>query len=259
MGTDDGNLWMTRDNGRTWTAVNKGLPQGRWISSIETSPHYAGTVFVTLTGYRNDDFKAHVFKSTDYGKTWTSVAGNLPAEATNIIRQDLKNENMLYVGTDHGLYISMDGGKNYDIFQGSVPNVAVYDMIIQPKENHLVVGTHGRSIYIIDLNPMHAVKDMNTAAVVMANDQRFNPRWAAFGINSNAWMMAYLPSSGTATATILNDKGNTVRTITIDAKKGFNTIGWDFKDDSGEYIRPGKFSLKITAGNQSDTKAFEIR
>ena len=154
-GTDDGNVWITRNNGGNWTSLNAGLPQDRWVSSISPSKFKESRVYITLNGYRFDDFNTYVFKSEDYGKTWTSIKGNLPEESTNIIVEDPKFPNLLYLGTDHGLYISLDEGKNWNLFQGSIPNVAIYDMVIQERENHLVIGTHGRSVYVVDLKQIH--------------------------------------------------------------------------------------------------------
>ncbi len=154
-GSDDGNVWVTRNNGGTWTSLNAGLPQDRWVSSVSPSRFKEGRVYITLNGYRYDEFNTYVYMSEDYGKTWTSIKSNLPDESTNIIIEDPKMPNLLYLGTDHGLYVSMDEGKNWNLFQGQIPNVAIYDMVIQQRENHLVVGTHGRSVYVIDLKPIH--------------------------------------------------------------------------------------------------------
>lgn len=154
-GTDDGNVWITRNNGGKWNSLNAGLPQDRWVSSISPSKFKEGRVYITLNGYRFDEFNTYVYMSEDYGKTWTSIKGNLPEEATNIIIEDPKMPNILYLGTDHGLYVSLDEGKNWNLFQGEIPNVAIYDMVIQERENHLVVGTHGRSVYVVDLKQIH--------------------------------------------------------------------------------------------------------
>ncbi len=154
-GSDDGNVWITRNNGGNWTSLNAGLPQDRWVSSIAPSKHQEGLVYITLNGYRYDEFNTYVFKSIDYGKTWVSIKGNMPEESSNIIVEDHTNPNILYLGTDHGLYVTMDGGNNWNLFQGEIPNVAIYDMVIQERENDLVIGTHGRSVYIVELEPIH--------------------------------------------------------------------------------------------------------
>jgi photosystem II stability/assembly factor-like uncharacterized protein len=154
-GSDDGNVWITQNNGGNWTSLNAGLPQDRWVSSIAPSSHQEGLVYVTLNGYRYDEFATYVYKSMDYGKTWTAIKGNLPEESTNIIVEDKTNPAILYLGTDHGLYVTMDGGNNWNLFQGAIPNVAIYDIVIQSREDDLVLGTHGRSVYVVDLDPIH--------------------------------------------------------------------------------------------------------
>lgn len=154
-GSDDGNIWITRNAGDSWTNLNAGLPQERWISSITPSRYEEGTVYTTMNGYRYDDFTTMVLKSKDYGKTWASIQGNLPNESSNILIEDHTNPTVLYLGTDHGLYVTMDGGSNWNLFQGEIPNVAIYDMVIQERENHLIVGSHGRSVYVIELKTIH--------------------------------------------------------------------------------------------------------
>lgn len=154
-GTDDGNVWITRNNGGDWISLNAGLPQDRWVSSISPSKFKEGRVYITLNGYRYDEFNTFVYRSEDYGKTWISIKSNLPEEAANIIIEDPKMPNILYLGTDYGLYVSLDEGKNWNLFEGEIPNVAIYDMVIQERENHLVIGTHGRSVYVVDLKPIH--------------------------------------------------------------------------------------------------------
>ncbi|MDN3203085.1 VPS10 domain-containing protein [Algoriphagus sediminis] len=162
-GSDDGNIWVTRNGGGSWNRIDSGLPQNRWVSSISPSKFQEGLVYATLNGYRYDDFATMVYKSEDYGATWTSIQGNLPNESNNIIIEDHVNPSILYLGTDHGLYVTMDGGSNWNLYQGNLPNVAIYDMVIQARENDLVVGTHGRSVYVIELEAIHDLakpKDM---------------------------------------------------------------------------------------------------
>lgn len=148
--TDDGNVQVSKDGGKNWTLINNGLPK-KWISRIRASQHNLNTVYVTLTGYREDDFEKYVYKSTDYGKTWKSIAGNLPSESINVITEDPRNSSVLYVGTDLGAYVTTDGGVSWNILSNGLPTVAVHDLVIQPRELELVAGTHGRSIYVLDI------------------------------------------------------------------------------------------------------------
>ena len=131
---------------------NTGLPEGLWVSRIIASRHKESRVYLTLNGYRNDDFMAYIYVSEDYGTTWTALGKDLPAEPVNVIREDPKKENILYVGTDGGLYVSLNRGQAFAIWNAGLPqSVPVHDIAIQERENEIVLGTHGRSIYIAKL------------------------------------------------------------------------------------------------------------
>jgi photosystem II stability/assembly factor-like uncharacterized protein len=161
VGSDDGLVHISKDGGYSWSNISgaaatdgkskkktvNSLPQDLWVSCITPSAFKESRVYLTLNNYRMDDFTPYIFISEDYGTTWTALAGNLPFESVNTIKEDPKNENILYVGTDQGLYASIDRGKTYMPFTG-LPRVPVHDIAIQKRENEIVVGTHGRSIYI---------------------------------------------------------------------------------------------------------------
>jgi photosystem II stability/assembly factor-like uncharacterized protein len=151
-GTDDGNVQVTRDGGKTWTNVADKITghPGYWVSRVIASHHEAGTAYVTVTGLRHDDPKPFGWKTTDYGATWTSIVGNLPNEAVNVIREDRRNPNLLFIGTDFGLYGSLDGGSNWRPMKNGLTTIPVHDVLIHPREQELIVGTHGRGIYIAD-------------------------------------------------------------------------------------------------------------
>ncbi|CAM2005230.1 WD40/YVTN/BNR-like repeat-containing protein [Acanthopleuribacter pedis] len=177
-GTDDGRLWITR--GAEWAEIGQTITQGLWVSGIEISPHDAGSVFVTLTGYRNDDFRAYVFASDDYGKTWRDLTENLPDEPCNVIRQDRKNKQALYLGTDLGLWVSFDAGKTWLPYENDLPNVPVYAMEIHPRENELIVATHGRSIFTLPLNWIGELKENTLDEALFVFEQSevtFSPGW----------------------------------------------------------------------------------
>ena len=152
-GTDDGNLQVTRDGGKTWTLIARGLPS-KWVSRVTASGHEAGTVYAALTGYREDDFRAYLFKSADYGRTWASITGNLPDEPVNVVKEDPKKAGILYIGTDLGVYATLDGGATWVSLCNSLPTAAVYDLVVHPRDGELVIGTHGRSIFVLDVGPI---------------------------------------------------------------------------------------------------------
>ena len=149
VGTDDGQIQVTEDGGDNWREIT-GLPT-KWVSRVTASQHRVGTVYVTLNGFREDDFGCYVYKSTDFGRTFRSIKANLPDETVNVIRDDPKNPNVLYLGTDMGIYVSLDNGGSWQSLGNNLPTIPVHDLVIQPRENELVIGTHGRSVWIMDI------------------------------------------------------------------------------------------------------------
>jgi photosystem II stability/assembly factor-like uncharacterized protein len=154
-GTDDGKVWVTKDGGSAWDDVTSNLPghQNYWISRVEASNADPGIAYVTSTGLRNDDFRPFVWKTTDYGKTWISVSGNLPKdESLCVIREHHSNPKLLFAGSTKSVYVTFDGGMNWNKLRNNMPNNPVEDLKIHPRENDLIVGTHGRSIWIADIS-----------------------------------------------------------------------------------------------------------
>jgi photosystem II stability/assembly factor-like uncharacterized protein len=164
IGTDDGNIQLSKDGGASWNLVSaskkkNGLPQGLWVSRLVASKYKEGRVYATLNGYRNDDFAPYVYVSEDLGTTWMQLGKDLPAEPVNVVREDPKNENILYIGTDGGLYVSFDRGQSFMLWNGGLPkSVPVHDIAIQERENEIVLGTHGRSLYIAKLEDVQGLQ-----------------------------------------------------------------------------------------------------
>ncbi|HEV7330721.1 MAG TPA: hypothetical protein VGN63_06770 [Flavisolibacter sp.] len=165
-GTDDGNIQMTKDGGYTWTLVNNKpskvtdapLTAGLWISRLVASQYKEPRVYATLNGYRFDDFAPYLYVSEDYGATWKSLGRDLPLEPINVVKEDPKNENILYVGTDGGLYVSFNRGESFMSWNAGMPkSVPVHDIAIQERENEIVLGTHGRSIYVAKLDDVQGL------------------------------------------------------------------------------------------------------
>ena len=171
VGTDDGNIHVTKDGGYTWEQLNQTTPvatskkgskpktsntklqtNNLWVSRVLASQHKEGRVYATLNGYRIDNFLPYVYVSDDYGKTWMQIGKDLPNEPVNVIREDPKNDSILYVGTDGGLYVSFDKGNSFMMWNKGLPkSVPIHDIAIQQRENEIVLGTHGRSLYIAKL------------------------------------------------------------------------------------------------------------
>ena len=152
VGSDDGLVNLSNDGGNSWKLISNKLPSNLWVSRVVFSNHNENKIYVSLNGYRYDDFNSYLYVSDDNGENWKSIAKKLPISPINVIKEDPHFEDVLYVGTDNGSYISFDNGDNWDPFVSGLNKVAVHDIVIQRKENHLLLGTHGRSIYKTDLS-----------------------------------------------------------------------------------------------------------
>jgi len=154
-GTDDGRLWVTKDGGKGWTEITAGLAPGKWMSRVVASAYELGTVYLTQNGKRDDDFTPYVWKSTDYGKTWTSLAKGVPVGPVNVIREDPVRKDILYLGTDMGVYVTTDGGKAWTVLGGNLPTVYAHDLVVHPRDNVVVVATHGRGMWALDADKVN--------------------------------------------------------------------------------------------------------
>jgi photosystem II stability/assembly factor-like uncharacterized protein len=171
VGTDDGNIQVTKDGGYTWAnqAKNfpKEIPQGLYVSRVMPSKYEEGKVYATLNGYRNDNFGAYLIVSNDYGNTWTSIGLDLPMEPLNVVKEDPKKENIIYIGSDNAVYASYDNGKTFMTMMGkNLPRVPVHDIAIQERDNELIIGTHGRSAYKLKLDAVQKAMDKKWDAKV---------------------------------------------------------------------------------------------
>lgn len=158
VGTDDGNIQVTKDGGYTWELVTKKLPKGLYVSRVTASAFKESRVYASLNGYRNDNFLPYLYVSEDYGATWKAIGKDLPNEPINVVKEDVASENIIYVGTDGGLYVSIDGGNSFMMWNKGLPySVPVHDIAIHPRENELILGTHGRSLYIAKLDEVQKI------------------------------------------------------------------------------------------------------
>ncbi len=155
VGTDDGRAHVTEDGGENWTEIVEGAAEDRWISRMVASKYDEGTVYMTQNGKRHDDFQVYVWKSTDYGKSWKDISANIPYGPVNVIREDPVNKSILYVGTDVGVYITKDGGKKWSVLGANLPSVYAHDLIIHPRDNIIVVATHGRGMWAMNADPIN--------------------------------------------------------------------------------------------------------
>lgn len=263
VGTDDGNLQVSRDGGQNWENVASrvpGVPKGTYVTRVVASKYDEGTAYVTFDGHRSNDFHVYLFKTTNYGHTWKNLGVEIP-EATgtlHVVREHPSDKNMLFVGAEFGAYFSLDGGQTWNKLNMGLPTVPVDDIQIQPRENDLILATHGRSIYILDdltpledLNPqvlgenLHLFPIRNTIAWRIYNNRWFDAQQVFLGPNPPDGVLInfYLkdkPAKGqNVTITVLDSSGKTVRTIEDrNAAAGINRVNWDLRYDPPVKLTP---------------------
>ena len=248
VGTDDGQVQVSTDDGQSWTNVSDrlpGLPEMTWINTIEVSTHDPSTAFVAINNYRNNDFNNYLYKTTNAGKNWTSIVGDLPeGRVVRTMRQDPKNPDLLYLGTEIGFFISHNGGDNWTELKNNMPTVAFNDLVIHPRENDLVLGTHGRGIWILDnLNPLQEYSgkdDVQLFTPPTAEMINYSRKGAHVGDmmfrgenpKQGAMIDYFLPAAITKKDIKLRIKdgaGNLVNTVRADTMQGFNRTYWNFQ------------------------------
>lgn len=299
-GTDDGNLKVSRDNGRTWSDLTgraPGVPRGTWVKSIEPSRHAAGTVYVAFDGHQADDYANYLYRSTDYGQTFRSITGDLPPNRViHAVHEDPRNPDVLYVGTEFGLFVTLDGGAHWWPLRNNMPNVPVNDFTIQSRENDLVLGTHGRGIWILDqvnfiqefapaiqqkashlftINPAEMSRIASTGG--HTGDMYFRGQNPPYGAIIDYWARDGVPS-GTV-VTIHERAGREVARIPLapSSGSGVRRVTWNLRlpslreasrtDDEeggggglpGRFVAPGTYVARLTLGGASSEQRFEVR
>ncbi len=151
VGTDDGKAHVTRDGGKTWTELTSKFPQRKWVSRVVASAFDEGTVYLAQSGRTDDDYLPYMWKSADYGQTWKNITSNLPTGSVNALREDPSNPNVIYAGTDVGVYVSTNGGETWSVLGAGLPSTFVYDMIVHPRDKILVAATYGRGMWALDV------------------------------------------------------------------------------------------------------------
>ncbi|RUA09914.1 MAG: glycosyl hydrolase [Flavobacteriia bacterium] len=234
-GSDDGLVQVSKDAGENWQNVSNGLPKDRWVSRVIASRYKKERIYAALNGYRNDDFKPYVFVSEDYGTHWKNINGNLPDSPVNVIKEDPTDENILYLGNDQAVYVSFNRGASWQILDNSIPKVAVHDLVIQENAKDLVIGTHGRSIYIADIGELqqyNKIKDKELEILGLENI-RYSKSW---GKSWSAWSEVndpklkipfYISKAQPVTISIKDKEGVEVNSLKTDADKGFNFKDYD--------------------------------
>lgn len=295
VGTDDGNVQVTRNGGRTWTNVTAniaGLPKNAWVSSVEPGRFAAGTVYATFDLHTLGDMRPYAYKSTDFGKTWTSV---IPADApvrgfVHVIKEDLVNPQLLFLGTEFGLWISADGGDHWGRYKGgNFPSVPVYDLAIQAREDDLVIATHGRGIWIIDdITPLRRL-----TLAVLAKRAAFTQAkpvvqvLSAFGgwANGDAEFVGQNPPGdavityylqkrhifGDMRLDVLDSAGHVVQTLPTGKRRGLSRVAWSMRMAParippaataafgvGPRFLPGRYAVRLTEGDSTYSTTLRV-
>ena len=249
VGTNDGNVQVSRDGGVTWTNVAgnvKGVPDETHVSRVQASHFDADSAYVSFDGHRTDDHKPYIFVTTDLGDTWTSISSNLPPGNVNVVKQDPRNRELLYAGTEYGFYLSLNGGREWKRFMNGLPTVRVDDVLVHPRENDLILATHGRSIWIMDdITPLQQLSEATLKSDAHVFDVRRATAWIpdiqkAILVAGAKHFRGANPPRGTAISywlkeastadvrvTISDVTGREFRTLEGSRDAGLNRVQWD--------------------------------
>ena len=293
VGTDDGNVQLTQDGGKTWTNLTKnivGLPANTWCYHIEASVHGKEIAYAVFDGHAKNDYQPYVYKTTDFGKTWKAIATSEIGSFVRNIQEDYKNQNLLFIGAENGLHISLDGGTSWSPFTNNFPKVAVHYLELHPEKNSLVAATHGRGIIILDdISPLRNINEdllksnltfFETKPFTISEKSNFGGtasenQFVGDNPSSNAKISYFLPKRhtfGKMVAEIVDMNGNLVSKLEAGKQKGINTIEWGFnalapKVAKGKgfsaagapTVKAGKYKVKISKGSEVFEKEIEVQ
>lgn len=290
-GTDDGAVQVSRDGGRAWTPVHQNLPGlagPRWVSHLEASRSAGGTCYVVLDGHRSDDLEPHVFRSEDYGASFVRLTDGLPGVSTRVLREDPRNDDVLYCGTETGVWVSLDRGASWIPFRSRLPTVPVHDLEFQLREGELVAGTHGRGIWIADVGalaeltaevrdsdlhlfrPKDAVQWIRGDGDGRMGKRRFGAPNPESGTDVVYWLKA--PAEGEVKVRIEDAVGKLVKEMKGGTAAGLNRVTWNLSGERGERGErggrgergrggtpsPGTYRAVVRAGEVEKVMAFRV-
>ncbi len=294
VGSDDGLIHRSKDGGNTWQKLSDKLPQDMWVSRIVASAHDEATVYASLNGYRWDDFTPYLYVSTDYGTNWQRIGTSLPYEPINVVKEDPVNENILYIGTDHGIYVSLDKGQSFMTMDSKLPAAPVHDLVVHPRDHDLIVGTHGRSVFIANVHHLQQLNDklMSKALHAFELDKiTHSKRW---GESWGKWYDAYQPNAniaffakkaGTTTIHIKTNEGTIINTLTNESEAGLNYFEYaltvdpskveayaqdlnkskeeqeeqvEKAADGNHYLLPGNYKVELVQGTEKVEVVLEV-
>jgi hypothetical protein len=295
VGTDDGNLQVSIDDGATWTNVTDrvpGIPPSSWMSGIEPSRHVAGTVYLAVNNYRNNDFSNYLYKSTDQGRSWSSIVVDLPPDrVVRTVREDPRNANVLYVGTEIGLFFTNDRGAHWYELKNNLPTAAFNDLLVHPRDNDLILGTHGRGIWILDniaalqqLTPdvlssaahLFTIEPAEMVRLSRAGghtgDMHFSGQNPPFGAIIDYYLREKVDSDSIS-ITIHDAAGNLINTLQPRTTAGVNRVTWNLRHanigppmrasgmnrgPAGPWVLPGDYTAHLTVAGSRVERSFTV-
>lgn len=292
VGTDDGKVQKTTDGGESWQDLSNQFPyrpESWWCSRVEFSHADPNTAYASFTGYREDDFRPFLFKTTDGGQTWQSIAGDLPNEPINVIKQDPVNPATLYVGTEFSVFVSLDDGESWEVLDQRLPRVSVQDLLVHPRDQDLIIGTHGRGIYILDdikpLQEFSKIPDDEPGFLFSVDDWTPLPRSFSGGFAGDRKRLAENPERGIPVwyhlaadadqveLVIRDEEGKTVADLEPEKSAGthrarFTSVRQERGEGGGRGrgrfnrqnpLPPGEYTAVLKIGDREWTREFEIR
>ncbi len=276
-GGNNAEIFITEDSGKHWKNANKELLAHLKITSITPSKFDKNRVYITLNDYNHDDAKAYVYVSNDMCNSWKLITSNLPIEATHIIAEDPKDENILYLGTDLGVYVSLNRGGDWMSLSTALPPIATQDLLVHPEENELIIATHGRSMYAMDVRPIRKYSELQKeqfAYLFSVKTARLPRMRHASGDWDTETMRPakftfYLPERESIEIDIVDENGSSVWSLSDSFGKGFHTVSWDMikevsKTVNSAYFRgtqyheAGRYKVEVKVGQTVLSEEFTV-
>ncbi|HXF96387.1 MAG TPA: hypothetical protein VNI61_09835 [Gemmatimonadales bacterium] len=299
VGTDDGNVQLTRDAGRTWVNVGRnirGVPPGTWVPHVEASTHDAGTAFVVFDDHRRANWTTYVYRTTDYGRSWTSLATPEIWGFAHVIEQDPVNPDLLFLGTEFGLYVSLNAGRNWFRWTHGLPTAPAAALMVHPRDHDLVIGTHGRSVYILDdIRPLRTAtaailaRPVHVFEIPAAYQYRLRPQRGYSSTGDVPFegenrpygaLVTYSVNPGSDTGRVeievLDSTGAVVRRLDGPARRGINRVSWNLRRDpfrgappggfgggfggggQGPEVVPGTYTVRVKSGDQTASQTVQV-
>ena len=299
VGTSDGKVQLTRDGGAAWTDLTAPVAAagGRvdaYVSRVRASSHKEGRAYVAKNGYRNDDFRPFLFKTEDFGRTWTSLAANLPSEPVNVVFEDGKNPDLLFVGNDTGVFVSADRGTSWVKMNNNIPNVPVHDLLVHPRESDLVVGSYGRGIFVTNIAPLQELNAALLAEEVHLFAVKPTAQRAAWSFGANDYLFGdkhiitpnepngvavryYLKAkaAGPVRITVTDPSGRELASADGKSEPGIHTWLWDMRpaarrtgggtaggarprDVLDQWVGPGEYVVVLQVGDKKWTQKTRV-